>query len=96
MSRSTKKNPIYTDGRNGRKISKRFANKTVRQYKGEIAKGKSYKKLYNSYDIHDFTNRYSWEEAILDYYNNEYGYLQTRFPSLSAYYRCWRKYYKNK
>lgn len=66
MSRSYKKNPIYTDHRSG-KQAKRFANKKVRKYNRKIANGKSYRKIYNSYDIHDYICRETYQEHRQSY-----------------------------
>lgn len=61
MSRSYKKTPIVKDGKSG-KVGKKFANKSVRRYKGEIPNGKQYTKLYSSYDIHDYAFRCTFQE----------------------------------
>ena len=42
------------------KIGKKFANRKVRNYKGEIPNGKAYKKIYNSWDICDYYNIETW------------------------------------
>lgn len=96
MSRSFKHNPVYTDGKNGQVISKRFANKAVRNYKHKIAKGKAYKHLFCSYEIHDFTIRYTWQEAKQEYENNLNSYARQRYSSLKELYKHWSKYYKRK
>jgi len=57
MSRSRKKNPIeqhYSKSKSGTRYSKRLASKTVRRHKNEITNGNGYKKLFCSWDIHDF------------------------------------------
>ena len=64
MSRSYKKNPVYTDRPNGAKYWKRCANKKVRRYKDNLDDGKMYRRIYNSWDIHDYINRWTKEEAI--------------------------------
>lgn len=96
MSRSFKKHPCATDGRAGRKIQKRWANRTVRG-KEEIPNGGAYKKVFCSWNIHDYTLRWTWKEAKEEY---EHGlnntYLQERYPTLKEFYRFWRKYYYNK
>jgi DNA relaxase NicK len=54
MSRSRKKNPVSTDG--GVKSVrwwKRQANKAVRNYQKSVDNGKSYKRLFETYNIHD-------------------------------------------
>ena len=97
MSRSFKHNPIYTDGgHKGQIISKRFANKTVRNYKHKIANGKAYKKLFCSWDIHDFIMRRPWEEAKKAWEEDEYDYYKNHNITLKDYYRHWRRLYKNK
>jgi len=70
MSRSVKKHPVCTDGRPGTtKRSKRCANKRVRNVDFEElpTKGKGYRKVFETYDIHDWINRWTKEEAIKDW-----------------------------
>lgn len=100
MSRSYKKHPFYTDGKTpGPKISKRYANKKVRNYKNKIAKGKSYKKLFCSYEIHDFIARWTWEDAkaayLIEDSPGKYSYKDS-FPTLKDFYRYWLKHHKIK
>ncbi len=52
MSRSYKKAPILKDNV-GSKVSKRFANKTVRHAK-HVSNGAFYRRMYESWDIHDY------------------------------------------
>lgn len=68
MSRSYKKNPIYTDRPDGAKYWKRLANKKVRKENIHFLKGKKYKRFYNSWGIHDFVSRWS-KKSALEYYN---------------------------
>jgi len=51
MSRSFKKTPGWCDRS---PFAKRQANKRVRKYKGDVSNGRSYKKLYCSWNICDF------------------------------------------
>lgn len=74
MARSYKKNPVYTDRPNGAKYWKRIGNKKVRKSKDYFQKGKKYKKFYNSWEIHDFSYRWS-KESALEYYNKS-GFFQ--------------------
>lgn len=74
MSRSYKKNPIVKDGRSG-KVGKRFANKKVRRYKGELPDGKAYRKLYESWDIHDWVFRETLQEHRDRYESDLKAYL---------------------
>lgn len=64
MSRSYKKNPVYTDSTKGRKTQKRWANKKIRRYKKYISNGNFYRKIFESYEIHDFIIRRTWSEEI--------------------------------
>ena len=53
MSRSHSRYPIWRDGRRGgSRLGKRLANKKVRRTRG-IHNGKTYRKLFSSYDIVD-------------------------------------------
>ena len=57
MSRSRKKISCYSDysrGPGGTKADKRNAAKSVGNHKGEISDGKEYRKLYCSWNIHDY------------------------------------------
>jgi hypothetical protein len=54
MSRSYKKSPVYTDHSNGTKYWKRLANKKVRKENTHFLKGKKYRRLFNSWKIHDY------------------------------------------
>lgn len=98
MSRSYRKEPVVTDGKT--KItqeSKKFANKTVRNKEDVPTKGSGYKKASESYNIHDFVTRWTWEEAKADYESeNGNKYLKKRYPTLKEYYRWWVANYKCK
>lgn len=91
MSRSYKKSPVWTDRRNGAKFWKRVSNKKVRKYKGELANGNAYKKIYDSWEIHDWVSYYTKQEAIDDYYMRSSSYNPIRFnwqdeyPTLEKY-----------
>lgn len=95
MSRSYKKHPWYTDGKNGQVKSKRFANKAVRNYKGKISNGSFYKRIFCSYEIHDYISRWSWNEAKQDYEKNAWG-IYDNFLTLKDFYRYWIKHYRSK
>lgn len=95
MSRSYKKHEVYTDGRNGQVVSKRFANKAVRRYKNYLSNGKAYKKLYCSWEIHDHIWRWTWKDAKEEWEREDSIYHQL-YATLSDFYRYWRKYWKNK
>jgi hypothetical protein len=65
MSRSFKKHPGYHDGEGSKypKFAKRFANSRVRHYR-DLANGGMYKKVFDSYGIHDYNFR-NWTRAVL-------------------------------
>ena len=71
MSRSYKHSPIYTDRTHGAKYWKRCANKKVRRYKDKLDNGKMYRRIYESWEIHDYFTRWSKQEAI-KIYNTHY------------------------
>lgn len=98
MSHSYKKNPIYTDGRTPTpKKMKHVANKKVKHNETSL-KGKGYKKIFCSYDIHDYKSRWTWEEAKFSYFHQDPNGInwQEDYPTLKSFYRYWRKYYFNK
>lgn len=70
MSRSYKKSPRVKDNSNGRKDAKRKANKKVRRYTGTIANGKSYRKIYDTYDIYDYNFYCPYSEYRESYFND--------------------------
>lgn len=72
MSRSYKKTPISKDHTNG---MKKFANKKVRKYKGEIEDGNSYKKIFCSYDICDWSFRETYSDYLKDKESYKKRYL---------------------
>ena len=86
MSRSYKKNYIVKDKNRG---SKRFASKAIRRFRGDVPKGKAYRKVFESYDISDYAFRYTWEE----YKKKRGAFSGNRGKSL---YRKWYSIYKGK
>lgn len=96
MSRSYKKNPVYTDGRNGQKKAKRIAAKKVRNFDIEAlpSKGNQYKKVSESYNIHDYVSRWTWEEAVDWYHKHPEQYSE--YPTEKEFYRYWYKISKMK
>lgn len=104
MSRSYKKHPICTDRTNGAKYWKRQANHRVRKYR-YILQHKQYKKIYYSYDIHDWISRWSKAEALDKYYHQIwYDYRDKCWGRVWDNYEnekdflnhYWAKYYKRK
>lgn len=55
MSRSYKKHPVAPDkvGYNSKRLANRKVRRSVNRGE-ELLKGKSYRKLYDSWDIHDY------------------------------------------
>lgn len=55
MSRSYKKHSTYNDySRNGTPYAKKCSRRAVRRYKGVIANGSAYKKIFPQWDIYDY------------------------------------------
>lgn len=78
MSRSTKKSPVWTEqSKRCTRWVKRQAGKAVRRYKSDIANGKSYRKLFCSWNICDYRSRKTRMQAIRDWETN-YGQAATR------------------
>ena len=102
MSRSYKKNPIANDGSaNSTQHSKRLASRRLRRSlnnSDELLQGSKYKRHTCSYDIHDYSFRFSWEDARKDYYGcyQRYSWFREEYPTLEDYYKWWAKYYKRK
>lgn len=107
MSRSYKHNPVGTDGSpHTTKEKKRHANSRVRNTK-ETYNGNSYKKIFCSYDIHDYISRWSKQDAIKKWYEEEAEILNGIIPFKYSYHnryktlenflnRGWAKWYKRK
>lgn len=91
MSRSYKKHPFCTDHHvKTTKEKKRFANKKIRHTKN-IPNGRAFRKIYETYDICDWKNRWTWEEALADWNSNKTSYLNTHYLTLKNFYRYWLK-----
>lgn len=91
MSRSYKHSPIYTDGgAGGPKGTKKEANKKIRHLNFDELplKGKTFKKYFCSYDIHDFISYYTLNEAL----KNWEKYYDTKEECI----KHWEKFYKRK
>jgi len=72
MARSYKKTPVYTDRTKGAKYWKRLANKKVRKENNHFSKGKKYKRLFNSWEIHDYISYWNKFQALKDFKRYEY------------------------
>lgn len=107
MSRSYKRSSVSTDGSpHTTKEMKRIANSKVRNSKGTY-NGSSYKKLFCSYDIHDYISRWSKEDAIQKWFEEEADILNgiisfkysyhNKYKTLKNFLnRRWAKWYKRK
>lgn len=99
MSRSYKKTPYYGDKKN--KETKRIANKTVRNYLKDpkhMLPKRSFKKVFESWDICDYGWVVSWEEYLggcLNHYNQHPKWYK-KPPNKKEEYRNWYKKYKMK
>ena len=100
MSRSYKHSPIVTDGHPGTtKEMKRYANKATRNtdFDELPLKGKGYKKVFCSYDIHDQIDRMTREEQAIEYYNTsrQHGAPAERY-TFEEWMEEWEKDFKRK
>jgi len=103
MSRSYKKNPIVKDHNSGR-IGKKFANKKVRNVNTFIPNGNAYKKLFCSYNIHDYISRQPYSDCIKEFESELSSFINGGIeydPRNEKYsrwydYNNWAKYYKRK
>ena len=59
-------------------------------------KGKAYKKISESWEIHDYKNRWTWEEAKAAWERGDNEYLREHYPTLKAFYRYWLKCCRSK
>jgi hypothetical protein len=78
MSRSRKKNPVRKDtsGSSYRKFAKREANRRVRRTL-DVADGKSYRRIYDPWNINDWVYRWSSEPY---YYFDRNGDMKKSNP----------------
>ncbi|MDR0273018.1 MAG: hypothetical protein LBI27_06855 [Clostridiales bacterium] len=107
MSRSYKKNPVIKDYNAGMKT---MANRKVRRVmkqrlKTKIANGNAYRKLFNPWDISDWSVMKTWREyqTLIEIYKKEYenGVCRYGLPycfdrSQGMSYWDWFKTYKRK
>lgn len=105
MSRSYKKFPTVKIGYSyrGSKKAKKVANRKVRRYLKDISNGSSYKKIYPSREIWDysFTKFKEWE--IKEWYDDQYeimnninSWKRKYNTTLEEALNNWYKYYKSK
>lgn len=108
MSRSYKQHPIVKDNGKSKKVGKNLANKMVNTYiqravDGDMPmpQGSSYKKIYDSWKIADWTFRCTeqeWREKYYKYLNSPDDYEReyaARY-TIDEWMQLWAKNYKNK
>ena len=97
MSRSYKKNPCCTDNGKHTTYEKRRANKVVRRSIEDIPNGKTYKRFFCSWNIRDYSFRYTANEAREDYNKEENMPWMREYVDADDYVnKFWRKWYKSK
>ena len=100
MSRSYKKNPIHKDSN---KWAKKYANKVVRRTK-TIHSGKSYRKIFNSWDICDWSSRqtlndlyrYMEERTSANLNGDKYSFNYSSEVQKTEEIQRWHKFYLRK
>ena len=99
MSRSYKKVPWAGDAKG--KIKKRKASSKVRMFLKNlenVLQNSSYKKVYESWDICDYGQSWTWEKYwsyVLKIYREHPEYFK-KPPNKKEEYRKWYKWYKMK
>lgn len=100
MSRSYRKTPILKE--TGKKKKRTLANRKVRRKLNnpnyELADGRAYKKVFESWDISDYVTRLTLNEAIEDWYASvkQYPWFKEMYPTLDSYIKWWKVTYKSK
>ena len=101
MSRSYKKHYRAKDSSN--KNMKRFANKKVRRNQNLLpSKGRSFKKLFESWEISDWNWPWTREDAIASWYEEEADHYKgvtwrhNNFGTLEKWLNYWEKCVKRK
>lgn len=74
MSRSHKNTPVISNNTSG---MKQIANRAIRNYKEIIPNGKSYRKIFCSYDICDYSCRSPKEEYRIEMEQKIKDYIAT-------------------
>lgn len=100
MSNSYKKTPVYKDLPSGKK-GQIQANRTVRRkLKGanELPQRKAYKKFYCSWEIHDWVNYWSLEDAKAQYEElQQQDWFKKKYPTEQDFLnKIWYKGYRRK
>lgn len=103
MSRSYKKTPVIKYAPSG-KIGKKFANRRVRRFKGDIPDGYVFlKKIYDPWNVHDVVQRYTlsdalqWRTKCISYYNiGNWNSLSEEEQDINKCIQNWKKWYWRK
>lgn len=87
MSRSYKKHPVVNDGHvRTTKEKKRCANSIVRKYnEDQTFNGGSYKKIFCSYDIHDYVSRQTIKDYIVKWNEEEAEIINGKWTGKEKY-----------
>ena len=96
MSRSYKKHPFCKDWNRRKRVGKQLANRKVRaQLKRgiEIPSGKSYRTVFETWDIYDYHWYKSKSEAIKNFETKRF---KNRPDKLEEAIDDWKKYYYRK
>lgn len=100
MSRSYKKNPWVTDNVHSKERKKVANNKVRTSVKHEeemLPQGSTYKKIHESWEIHDYAFRQTKRAALQWWYkHNTEPYVIKKYPNEKAVLREWYKYHRNK
>ena len=98
MSRSFKKNPYISDNSvEYKKIAHRTTRRRIKEMDDILPSKGHYNKLYQSYYIHDYSPRWTKEDAILHYneYISENSVTRKKFikkqETLEEYLEYWAK-----
>lgn len=96
MSRSYKRNPISKDGGKSSKSAKQLANRRLRRKNNFDIKRSNYKKTYEQWDINDYISRWTLEDAINDWHEEESNpkknqWIHNRFKTLEEWINHWKK-----
>lgn len=91
MSRSYKKIPIVKDNRKHSKEYKQIANRKLRKKltEEETLKGNMYRKYTESWEIHDYSLYWPWQDAKKTWENDENRYLVMKCPTLESFRSYW-------
>lgn len=92
MARSYKKSPCCTDRPNGAKYWKNLGNRKVRHMNDSLPKGNKYKKVYNSWEIHDYVFRLTKKDAEKLFYK----YHEDEMTKDEYINKHWKKFYLRK